>query len=400
MGFGPANPFEVAKQQNKKKEFRPWASDRLVEITAYDTSKGLLFGKDRRGVAMCFRIDYNAIARNKKFEQTKAKFFGHLINEEMEKALPIGHSVVIERAVYKEKMKTENGTINLYEAQRVINSTEQDAEKLFEGIFTIEAYKDRVQSVQHWSDKSFDPKDKSRLAMFAGDLAKRDELFKQGERVEHLGFMLRALRKSEDGNWVCVDSSYPMDHIVLEDDGKNKYVPIWRDRFVEICKEYLSYLKEKGLSDVSVDVMTYRNLRASIQAKSMALGTEFSALSKMSSKQSLCSVGDEAFLGKNWAVRGIVELSGDEVKRDGKSVSLITRNLVMKLHANGFNCDVREMVLAHDGGKVKLSDELKVSGNYGEFQKPMNSHLSYEAKEFFDADFDPFGDSDDLFQGE
>jgi hypothetical protein len=395
MGFAPTkNPF--AKPQNEKKPFVARQNDKLIRIEGYDTSNGVMFARDKRGNELAIFIDGAAISRNRKFEATKAKFFGHLIDARMEEALPVGHWVVAERAAFARKMKKGEESINVYSAQRVINSTEQDDEKLFEGIFTVAAMRERIAAVQSWSDVAFSPREKDKLVFFASELGKKRELFDAGERVEFAGFMLRAMVLSEDGeSYVCVDSSFPMDHLLESDGERNKAIPIGRDTFVGICRDYSEYLKGLGIEGCVVDVMTYRNIKGSIQAKALEIGSQFSALAKMSSRESVCSNGDDPFAGKNWAVRGIVELSGDEIKKEGRNVSVIPRDLVMKLHANGFNCDVREMVLAFDGKKVKLSDSLRIkreeASGQGQVSESVvsderNGHVSQEVKDFIELD--------------
>jgi hypothetical protein len=368
MAFNKSNPFARSQSLgyggSSKKPFNPPTFDHLVTVESFDFEKHTITGTNHMGKRGVYRIGSEAFARGEKSQYKSAKFMGHRIDEKMAEHIKPGHKIVMERSKW---ISNGKDGVNHYESTRVINSTAQDSNKLFNGLFSAQKYEQRIVSVQHWDKQAFSVADKEKLAAFVAELDSVYKKVEAGEHVPYRGFQIRAMREGDDG-WVCFDSTLPYDYTAgTKDESGNvltKAMPISRDVFIRLCKEYQQYLletyptfKEDGCK---LDIMTFTNFKASNMSRAMALGHEFSALNritKVMSKQS--SDDEEGYNSRNMAAWGIIELTEDEMVREGRNVTFKDRNLVQKLHVNNYIGDTRTMVLAFDGRKVRLADELK-----------------------------------------
>lgn len=364
-----SNPFA---RTGGSKEFKPKPADHLVSVLSYDVANHIMVGTNQMGKVAAYKIEFAAYERCEKSSrnyQGGAKFMGHRIDGKMAAELPAGTKVMVERATYTSKAKHVDGSpINMYEATRIIASTAQESEKLYCGLFSAVRKEQRVLSVQSWQDKAFSAKDGESIKAFAAQLDADFQAQEAGERIVFRGFQLRALKKVGE-EYVCFDSTMPYDFIPGEksESGEviRKMTPLSKSKFIEICKDYQRYLlesyptfKEEG---GTLDVLTYKSFLASELSKDMNLGSEYSALSKLTNRKSRASFDDEGgYTGKNVAVRGIIALTEDKQIIENKQLRFETRNLVQKLLANNYQGDVREMVLAFDGAKVKLDESIKV----------------------------------------
>jgi hypothetical protein len=334
--------------------------DKLVTIVSYDLEKAAIHGKDERGEDVVIMISREAKERNRKFESMAAPFFGHLIDARMEKKIPVGNFVVVEKCAFLNYAKKENGGGKIYEGTRVINCTVQDKEKVYRGIFTVSAWQNRISSVQHWNASSTID-----TASVAPRLQAVVDEAAAGSRPVAVGFMLRALVKN-GAEYTCVNSTPPIDWVSGEKDESGtetkKGGNITPQYFEETVANYREYLTNCGISFDLVDIMTYKNFKSSIQAKGMDLDKEF-GLKRLAERAVKLSHDDTGYAGKVWACSGIIQLTEDEMKREGKNVTFVPRNLAMKLHANGAVGDVRNWVRAPNGEKVRTAENLKLVHN-------------------------------------
>lgn len=362
--------------------------DTLVTINAYDIKTASMNVTDEHGKQFNVKVSKNAIERNKKHEGYAAKYFGHLIDERMEKNLPVGTRVVLERVSHYDKGST---------CTRVLSCSDQSEEKLFSGIFTIASAdnKSKIVSVQSWDQTAIEATDKASLIEFAKKL--EVEATSQEAHPKRFGFLLRALKANEDGSFTLVDASNGFDYIpeVKDDDGQTveKARLIDRKFFVSACQEYGNYLKQGDVQYDKIDILTYRNYKFSVMSKHADI-REQSPYFKMVNYNVVGSSNDEKpQTEKHLAVQGIISLTADEMKREGKNVVLVSRDLVTHLFANGPMEDVR-LTIKSAGQTVKLSESLKPTEKK-EVQEVIEEVAPEPVKqEVFYEDFD----MDSLFQ--
>ncbi len=356
-----------------KAPFNPKSMDHLVTVSKIDGKKGTIFGKNHLGKIAKYFIDPAVIARSSgKFGGASTiKFIGYLINDDMAEEAPSGHKVVLERAKWVFKEKQEDGTtVDVYQATWVFNSSSQTDDKLFPALVTANSSKraeDRLTLAQIWDEKSVASTDAAGIKEYSAKLDAVVTAFASDKYTPKIGFQLRALKPKETFNgpgYECFDSSLPYDSEAISSDESTEktYRPISGAMFQEIVSGYESHIKSafSNVEGLVIDVITYRIFPASTMSKYMTLGFEFSPKRKMCSRKAKISIGDEvSYIGKNVAVRGIVELTDD--KYDKKTKTETIRNIIQKLHVNNTMYDVRSAIQSPDGKRVEMNEAIKVA---------------------------------------
>jgi hypothetical protein len=374
--------------------------DRLLTITDYDTSKGYMYAEDDKGVKYELFVNQEEVLRadkgiaDKKLDVTKTSYLGHKIDEKMKKTMPVGSKVIVQRSRVVEK---DNGNgFKKTEVHRVVRVTEPEPHKTYEGIFTlnyrIKDGKKIVARVQDWAANGIDVNNQTGL----DDLkAKMDESAAlSGTQIGEFnvtaptyGVQFRALaptdRKTYDNKDILevVDSSIPFDWMSgpLDEAGKeikNQAHPISGDEMLSILDQYIEHIssheafKDK-IDTMRIEVVPYKVLPAS-NNENMGLTKGDPEKDKHADKNPLYQLShrvsfvdmensDEGkIMGRNSAVKGIIQITGDKLEKvNGKPVE-IPSNWVNRLHANNIRGHVHAFVRAEDGTKVEPHERLKL----------------------------------------
>lgn len=387
MGFQDPN-MSVSRSFQRRggaSNIRP--RDRLAEVVGYDTARGVMLAKDvDSGRHMEVSIDPNRVReltekmRTRKVSEDAPKFVGHLINEDMAEHLKVGERVVLEGTVPDGK-PTKRGDVEYMQIRaRYINGVpDSSPNKAFRCIFTADAYEGRVASVQVWEDQALDAT--ANADKIEELFAKMSEVRAAYEAEKHpvgLGMQMRAIvpkGTDKEGNtaWETIDTTPAFYWVAPERDAANNVTggnhPMDADKAVELINGYLGYLDgkfpqgslgqdEKGNEiDFRVEVMPFRNYKASIQSKRLVI-YDNSPLHSITSTPTKCAQDDEEMeVGRNIGVNGIVVLSSDKqpLKR---GEDWIARDLVNNIFTNGYRAHICSMVRSFDGALVRVHPAL------------------------------------------
>ena len=346
--FNPTGMSFTARKSDRKQERYPM--DKLVKVERY-LEGGRMLVRTERNKLMVASISAEAIARCRASEQKfTPPFFGHLIDERMKKAIPVGHKVILEKCevVGNETFGDEKAMVVV--SSRVINATDDDASKVFEGIFTLTRIENKIAFIQAWEDVAF-VVDSDKHELFAKTLDEIVDSEARGEHPTRMGFMLRAV----DFTGVMIESSFAIDRKEVE----GKRVPLSGSDYKGVCEQYKAYLSEKyGASGLTIEAMTYKSYLCSGYSKHFD-APDNSILAKIADKGIILCNGDAPTTGqgKSWAVGGIIQLTSDAI--DKKSKSFVPRNLATRVFYAAPRGDVRRFVARPDGSKVEIPDFLR-----------------------------------------
>lgn len=406
--FKPAGPF--ARQSTggtKQYSSKKYPSDHLVTIQSIDPVAHKVVAMNSDGKVNVYQINAAAFARGQIKAGYVAKRAGNRIDEFMAKDFPVGHKVVVEKAV--ETQFKAAGGLKVFEGNWIHNATQQDESKLFTGLFTVTRKKDvnRLASIQRWDEQAHRVGDKEFIISFAEKLEIDYAEFLAGKKLPRRGFQLRTMKKDGD-QYVCIDSTEPFNNIkIASEDGEAQYTPITRDFLVGICKQYKDYLvesyptlKEDGCV---IEIMTFISYFASKESSEMTWEKDWMSIAKMTERVSKRSADDNGYNGRNTGVRGILELTADDDKIVNKQMILCPRDIAQRFYANNSLWDVRTMVDSFDGCKVRLADYLKVevAKNYDnqDVKYKVETLVELPKSKFPDTSWPADADESDPFAG-
>ena len=380
MAFtGGSRKKTLGDTQKGAYERRPQINDRLVTITGYNLDAGTMQASDERGFNFDIHIDPVAKARNEKYmadnKIANAKWLGHSIDSVMADYLKVGQKVVVEKGQIVKKANKNGQDYFVLKANRIINAPCQDPEKVFEGLFTVSQYKDRVSNVQAWSKQAIALEDEESITDLKSRIDEGHDAF--GQKVADklsikptTGFAFRAiipnegLSDNEKTKYIVVDNSDAFDWV-----GKNSDIssapesvkqgaPVNSDYFEWKLEQYTNYLTDQYpdlLDKIKVEICWYDNFQASGFSKYMAINGEYDPIYQMAhtvTKMSSSPEDEDVMIGKNWAVQGIVQISDDDATKTGPGQFIgVPRNYVTRLHANNPK--------GHIHAWIHSSDDLK-----------------------------------------
>lgn len=421
--------------------------DRLLTINDYNTSQSLMYAEDPKGNKYEIYVNPTEVLRNdesiqkKKTDVSKTPYLGHRIDDKMKKAMPVGSKVIVKRS---KVVKKDNGNgFKQTEVTRVVRVTEQAANKTFEGIFTI-TYRNHegkkvVDRLQHWADNGIDINNAEGLEQLkqAMDEAASHVGEKIGEyrvTLPTYGVQFRALmptgRKTEfDGTdiYEMVDASIPFDWMrgPAGEDGKSiksQGHTISGDEMVDFGAQYIDHISNNPnfkdhLDGMIIEVVPYQSYPVSNNEKmeltkgdpAKDLHAEKNPLYQMAHAVSFVDMeqSDQGkLIGKNNAVKGIVQITGDKLEKvDGKPVE-IPNNWVNVLHADNIRGSVHSFIRTQNGFKVEPHELLKLQKNRTANHQENVAHAPapapvaapapapvHEAPPQGDDDFDPFAEA-------
>ena len=389
MSFKPQGaslPAKFKKANTNSNTFRQRPKDRLCVVDGFNTEAGIILATEvdtNRKIEAKINPDKTSASANRTIAD---KWSGDRIDERMEKFIDVSHRIVLEACQTEKNLQRNGQDVSLMRANWISTTPDPSPEKSFYGIYTVNAFEDRVVGVQHWEAKSINPSTEEGEAAIL-DLGERmDKVLKEfhaGEYPVALGVQFRTLVKVEndrDGNpiYEVVDSSPPFDWIRAEKDADGTVIkaghPLDREHLEGYLDGYLDYVygsqnqdqegAEPGLiargiiaadkeESMVVEVMPYRAFQAAPLSKDMALRNERTPLYRLSNVMTKYGQQDEnGYVGKNWAVDGIVVLTSDQAPKN-KTESWRPRNLVTRVYTNGFTGNVHSLVKAFDGGRAR-----------------------------------------------
>jgi hypothetical protein len=373
--------------------------DRLVTVTAYDTAKGYLYGHDDNGKKYEVFVSPEEFQRSeaslaaKKADITKINWMGHNINKGMEKHVPVGSKVILLRSRVTSNDKTRD--LSVTEAHRIIGVPNPDADKTFQGIFTMnyimQEGKKRVARVQHWNPKAININNGEGLEDLAQkiDEARKNYGVKIGDQSvtePTIGVQFRALMKTDrpyallDNRPVfeVVDSSLPFDWIPGPEDEKGNEIKtgahtLTGEEMMAYAEAYVDYIAnhdqfKDNIDDMRVEICYYKVYPAS-RSDELALTSGDPVKDKNADKNPLYQLthrvsyvdmansDDAAIIGRNAAVNGIIQISANKpMKVDGKWVE-VPSYWVSRVHANNTRGHVHSFVRSVDEEGVEYKAE-------------------------------------------
>lgn len=372
-----------------------YPSDRLVEVVSVEPAadgNGTLtvlerteFGTRRYIV----RVNEDSLkrARNSEFSKnnnTASKFSGGLIDEKMKKEFKEGKTILIlERTIFSGPKKTVNGEETYFlEAGWIHRATEVSPKKTFRGIFTLSTYENKVKFIQNWLP-TISSEDDEGLKNLLNMLDENVKAFHDKKYPPGIGVQFRAIREVKDGDklsYVVYDSSPPFDWVQKIQDETGTVVkeghPLDGDKLEELLNGYLDYIygpqdtqgqgkfDDEITNELIVEVMPYVNYTASNLNPRFTISPERKGdpLYRMANTPTKYAQDDDGYVtSKNWAVNGIVSLTGDKVTVDEETDQpvRIKRDMVASFYVNGFMGNLHNLVKAFDGNRAVVHDLLK-----------------------------------------
>lgn len=378
----PARFKKAAPQSNFKQRPR----DRLVTIESYNLPDKSLIAThevydaktgETRTIKVEARINPDKAGSGNR--GVSDKWNGNMIDERMEKALPPGSRVALEACETERKLQKNGEEVSLMRCNWIASPPDASPHKSFTGTFTANQYNDRIVGVQKWRSRGISPaNDEDAITALGEELEKIMSEYQEGLRPVSLGVQFRTLVSiKRDGTdaYEMVDSSPPFDWIRAERDGEGKILkeghPLDRDHLERYLDGYLDYvygaqdmsdpdapqgLIADGIVDkdaqIDVEVMVYDAYQAAPLSEHMAIKNERHPLSRLANVLIKYGQNDEtSYVGKNWAVDGIVFLTGDQAPK-ARGENWKARNLVSRVFTNGFQGNLHQLVLASDGKRV------------------------------------------------
>lgn len=382
----------VNKGVSSQSQYKPQNNDRLVTVEKYNVDQKVMEVLDSENRKMHVHIDAESIKRNdisfsKKKEEGKisdnVKFQGHLIDSDMERGIPVGSKVILEKSEIVNVSKVDGKSIYVIKANRIVNAPNPEPEKTYEGLFTLSSWDNRVTFVQNWEETAISIEDDDKIAELAEQLVANIENFgkKMHEKlvvIPTVGIQLHAIvattLKSKDGKetdgYTVIDTSAPLDWVsAVKDENGNvveKGHPLDKDTFEAFVNGYQSYIEETFpdiYNDIKIEICKYRNIQAGSMSPYLVLKKDVSAdpiTQLATTKTRLAQEEGSEIVGKNWAVKGIIQLSADdEFKITKTQLEIIPRNYVTRLHANNLKGHVHSWIRSADGKKCEPHEMLK-----------------------------------------
>ena len=383
MGFKPQGmPTAFARNNQTGNGQRRRVDSKLVTIESYDLTQQQINCVDTEGQRLMVQIRPETVARNvKRNKEIEAagtrpmtqKWEGYLIDHRMAEHLPPGHKVVVER-LERIKSLTHNGqTWYVCQSDRIINLADQSPHKTIEGLLSISTYQNNIFHVQHWEDNAFLYTDAANLERVSKQLDEDCNAFLNKELRPHHGVQFRvvvpAANPEEKG--LVVDISPCFDWISKQLDANGNEIspgrPIDGAKFKSLLLDpqegYLGYVNQR-FPEVQypgrfIEVSYYTNYRAGPRSRYMVIPDRtFDPIYRLAFTQTKLAIDDtEYVMGRNVAVRGVLQLSSDQPDKETRTFK--PRNIAVRLHADGIIGHVHAWIRDHQGRKTTPHEALK-----------------------------------------
>lgn len=433
-GVSASRPYQRGNQQ------RDYPRDRLAVVNGFDLARGVLLATEqgtnqKLEVTVAQRENQNAPAVPLR-GATERKWSGNKIDALMAEALTEGSWVILEACRGSERITKGKESILPVAARWISNVSEPRPDKCFTGIFTLRNYKGVVDNVQAWDEKAIDANDAQALKAFAAELDEVFTKFANRERPVRRGFQFRLIEELEPATegvggrpgrppvLQTVNMSYPIDWLANEsDDPDNLGAPPTGAQFSEYVNGYIDYVwgSEDGsvqaafpaerLEKMRFEITTYKFYKAGDSKYNERLivpepepGRPTNRLYQLGNTPTIYSFDDDPVLGKNLAVRGILQLINDSFDKKANPPQIVANNMVRQLFTNGPVGHVQSMIQSADGYRVSVHPDLdwkreQRADNTNSASAPANTAGSTElapaAGDALVGVEDPFAGSDD-----
>lgn len=382
MGFKPQGMPStfIRSTSGPNQNQRRRVIDKLVTIDSYDLAQRQLNCTDEAGSKLMVQIRPETIARNvqraKELAGTRPqapKWEGYLIDDRLSESLPTGQKIVIEKAEKTRSIQHNGQTMDVMLSDRIINIADPSPEKTFEGLFSISTYQNHVFHVQRWEEKAASIDDQAQMDRIKAALDEGSQAFLNKELRPHYGVQFRIVQPAANpsDNCIVLDTSPPFDWIPRQFDANQQETapgrPLDGAKFSELlfdeAEGYLAYWRTSFPAEqfpgLFVEVCPYINYRAGPRSRYMAIPEKtFDPLYVLANTHTRLAIGDETFAqGKNMAVKGVLQLSADQV--DLSTRTFKPRNIAVRLHATGPKGHVHAWIRTSDNRKTQPHEALK-----------------------------------------
>lgn len=408
---GIRRPEAKSNNQNQQQS----AYDRLVTVVGYNTESKKLYCEDSTRKYEVYVNPVEIIKGDKMAEQMgvdrSKTWMGHSIDRSMEKHYPVGSKLILQRS---KVMKKDNGQgFAVTEVQRVIGVPNPEPDKTFVGVFTVNSRTDenrlqRISRVQHWANYGVDVHNEESIKALYDKITEASE--NNGKKLgdytvtlPNVGIQFRALLKTDNLNpyaendaqeaqkngvngfdnhiYEVIDTSVPFDWIPgpLDENGKeikSQAHPVSGDEMLDFIRQYIDYIAtnpefEQAYNDglIKIEVCSFDSYPAS-NNKQLQLtwgdqrrdqNAEWNPLYQLSHRKSFVDMAQtEQLVGKNYAVRGIVQISPNKLEKISGKPTEIPSYWVNNLHVNHTKGHVHALVKASNGSRTVPNDKIKI----------------------------------------
>jgi hypothetical protein len=424
------------QSQGNQNNMQQNSFDRLLTVVSYDTAQGTILTKDDRdnkdyeifvNPDEVYRADQ--ALKEKAVDISGINWMGHKIDKGMERNIPVKSKLIALRTRFIEKNK-QTGITRL-EIHRIGGVPNPEPDKTFQGIFTMTYRMDeglkRLSRVQHWNPTSIRLSEKTEDKLMdlkaKIDEARADYGTKIGEynvTKPTIGVQFRAIIKTdrlyslnERAIYEAIDTSNPIDWIPGPEDENGKEIkteahPLTGEEMLQYAQMYIDYIQSDDqfknyLNEIAYEVCFYHvypasrndNLLLTTGNPQKDKNADKNPLYQLSHRQSYVDMAHSEnglIVGRNAAVNGIIQLSGNKLaKVDGKPVE-IPSYWVSKLHANNTRGHVHSFIrsIGEDGLEYKvephknlqlIKDEKQQNYLNNKNQEAASGNSSYQAHE-------------------
>lgn len=390
--------------------------DRLVTVLGYNTEAKKLVCEDNNGKKYEVHVNPEEVVRGDKaaaqmsIDRSKT-WMGHSIDKAMEKNYPVGSKLILQRSKVLKKDNGQGAAVT--EVQRVIGVPNPEADKTFQGIFTVSSRTDenrlqRISRIQQWNQYGVDVNDEDSLNRLKDEMNAAADM--NGKKigdftvtVPNVGIQFRALvntgKKNElaevdskeaekngiqdyDSNvYEVVDTSIPFDWIPgpLDESGreiKSQAHSITGDEMLSFVDQYIEYISTspefKSAIDkdlMKIEVCSFKSYPAS-NNKQLQLTwgepkrdtyADRNPLYQLSHRKSYVDMSQSEMLtGRNYAVKGIIQISPNKLEKINGKPTEIPSYWVNNLHANHTKGHVHAIIKTANGAKTEPNEKLKL----------------------------------------
>lgn len=379
---GASLPTRYKKSVSQQSSMKQRPRDRLVVINSYNLADGsMLVTEDETNRKIEVRINPEKSSTSR---GSVDRWNGNKIDDRMEKALPVGSIIALEGCETERKLQRNGQEVSLMRANWIASPSVSSPKKAFRGVITVNQMGDRIVGTQVWNKTPINPgKDEDAITSLGEQLDQILEEYRTGQRPVTMGVRFRTLvptRRNDTDAYEMVDSTPPFDWIRAEKDAEGNILkeghPLGHDDLENYLNGYLDYVfgaaspapdAPQGLvaagvikddADVIVEVMTYDAYQAAPLSDHMAIKNERHPLARLANVMTRYDqIEDATYVGKNWAVDGIVFLTNDQQPKS-RDEDWKPRNLVSRVFTNGFQGHIDSLIPAADGKRVYVHPTL------------------------------------------
>lgn len=379
--------------------------DRLLTIEDYDLPNHAILAYDDKGIKYRITVNQEVFLNNEAYFQKSDKdystvqFFGHKIDQKMKTSLPAGSKFVAHKSTVLSK--DDGRGYKTTEIERVYDVKCPDPDKTFEGVFTasyrMEEGKARVSHIQHWNRNginvnSSDDIEKLKDLMDEALSINGKKIGSQTVTVPTYGVQFRTLKATDrkfelDGSdkkvFEVVDTSIPFDWLTLEDENgnpiKDQAHMITGDEMVNYAEQYIEHISthpdfQEYTDSLSIEICYYKVYPAS-KNDNMVLTKGIPDKDKNADKNPLYQLTHATsyvdldnsdtgrLVGKNNAVRGIIQISENKPEKVNGKFEEVQVNWVSRLHAYSTRGHVHSFIRTYDDQKAEPHEKLKLKPN-------------------------------------